>query len=110
MYLLEDELTNNTARRAEILKHAERLGVTELTHGAKLLVYQEEDSDGEVQNRIYLPKGGMRRSILYKCHDSRFAGHLGPAKTIAKLSDQYWWPSMRADATESLQDVHALHR
>ena len=35
-------------------------------------------------NRIYVPKWqGLRREIIKKCHDTKWAGHLGIRRTLA---------------------------
>ena len=39
------------------------------------------------------------KEIIMENHDYMLAGHLGIAKTIARISRQYWWPRMREDVT-----------
>lgn len=41
-----------------------------------------------------------RVRVLRENHDAPTAGHLGIAKTIARISRSYYWPRMRADITE----------
>ncbi|KAM2418624.1 hypothetical protein ACFX1W_025288 [Malus domestica] len=48
--------------------------------------------------RIYVPKwGSLRKEILKECHDSMWAGHPGTHRTLALVSDAYYWPQMRDD-------------
>ncbi|CAN6566578.1 unnamed protein product [Malus baccata var. baccata] len=48
--------------------------------------------------RIYIPKwGSLRKEILKECHDSMWAGHPGTHRTLALVSDAYYWPQMRDD-------------
>ena len=37
----------------------------------------------------------VRRDLLYECHDSPYGGHHGIEKTLAKLSQRYWWKNMK---------------
>ncbi|TQE13902.1 hypothetical protein C1H46_000533 [Malus baccata] len=48
--------------------------------------------------RIYIPKwGSLRKEILKECHDSMWAGHPGTHRTLALVSDAYYWPQMWDD-------------
>ncbi len=38
--------------------------------------------------------------VIKAAHCSRFAGHLGTKKTIARIMQHYWWPSMIRDVTD----------
>lgn len=49
-----------------------------------------------IQWKLVVPKS--RRLELFKeCHDDPTSSHLGVFKTFSKLSEQYYWPKMRAD-------------
>lgn len=43
-----------------------------------------------------VPKG-LRPKIIHDHHDPPTCGHLGIYKTINRISDKYYWPSMKAD-------------
>ncbi|KAL9265229.1 Transposon Tf2-6 polyprotein-like protein [Drosera capensis] len=48
--------------------------------------------------RVYLPKWrNLRKEIIRECHDSQWAGHLGVHRTMALVSEHYYWPKMEAD-------------
>ena len=36
----------------------------------------------------------LRETILYDMHTAPAAGHLGIAKTLARVQERYWWPGM----------------
>ncbi|KZS08011.1 Uncharacterized protein APZ42_028400 [Daphnia magna] len=37
----------------------------------------------------------LRRKIIEFCHDDPFSSHMGVDKTIARVSERYWWPKFR---------------
>ena len=37
---------------------------------------------------------GLRDRVLMECHDNPTGGHLGARKTLAKVSQKYFWPGM----------------
>ncbi|KAI5328758.1 hypothetical protein L3X38_028155 [Prunus dulcis] len=48
--------------------------------------------------RIYVPRwDNLRRELLKECHDSKWAGHPGTHRTLALMSEAYYWPQMRED-------------
>ena len=50
------------------------------------------------EEKIIIPKSRIT-SILQMSHDHMLAGHLGVAKTIARVKRQYYWPSLIKDVT-----------
>ena len=44
----------------------------------------------------------LRRQILYECHDSPSAGHIGILKTYAHLRRNFYWPGMHKDVEENV--------
>ena len=38
----------------------------------------------------------LRRKIIEFCHDDPSSSHMGIDKTIARVSERYWWPKFRA--------------
>ncbi|CAL8154061.1 unnamed protein product [Prunus armeniaca] len=48
--------------------------------------------------RIYVPRwDNLRRELLKECHDSKWGGHPGTHRTLALMSEAYYWPQMRED-------------
>jgi len=44
---------------------------------------------------VYIPANDtIKLEILWSCHDSRVAGHLGQEKTLELVSQDYYWPRM----------------
>nr|XP_025697450.1 uncharacterized protein LOC112798992 [Arachis hypogaea] len=51
--------------------------------------------------RLYVPKWeNLRRKLVRKCHDTKWAGHQGQRRTLALIESSYYWPQMR-DEVES---------
>jgi hypothetical protein len=48
-------------------------------------------------NQLCIPICSMRENLVKEKHSGGLAGHFGHDKTFAKLSESYFWPSMRAD-------------
>ncbi|KAE8720538.1 hypothetical protein F3Y22_tig00019093pilonHSYRG00019 [Hibiscus syriacus] len=40
---------------------------------------------------------GLRKELMKECHDSKWTGHPGIYRTLALLSEQYYWPHMAED-------------
>ncbi|KZR95877.1 Uncharacterized protein APZ42_010100, partial [Daphnia magna] len=38
----------------------------------------------------------LRRKIIEFCHDDPSSSHMGIDKTVARVSERYWWPKFRA--------------
>jgi len=53
---------------------------------------------GTKEGRIFVPRG-LRKEVLQLNHDHMLAGHLGIAKTIARIQDRYTWPFLASDVT-----------
>ena len=46
--------------------------------------------------RIYVPSyDNLRREVMKKYHDSKWAGHPGVHRTLALVSDSYYWPHLK---------------
>ncbi|XP_044312732.1 uncharacterized protein LOC123037173 [Drosophila rhopaloa] len=50
-----------------------------------------------------------RARVIYECHDSPTAGHLGVRKTITRLSQRYFWPGMSAAPIETRELLLVFH-
>lgn len=79
-------MNNPTARpdfkveRGRLYKH--------VLHSLNFKETPEED-----QWKICIPEP-LRKGVLQKAHDAPTAGHLGIAKTIARMAEHYYWPGM----------------
>jgi hypothetical protein len=52
------------------------------------------------QNRLYVPEGKIRGTLLKECHDGPLAGHGGAERTTTFLKKSYYWPNLKKDAEE----------
>jgi hypothetical protein len=51
--------------------------------------------------RMYLPDDEtLKREVLQKAHESRFATHPESTKMYQDLKECYWWPDMKKDVAE----------
>ncbi|KAL7726291.1 hypothetical protein ACLKA6_008470 [Drosophila palustris] len=55
------------------------------------------DDEDFIPWKLCVPSGHRRR-VLQECHDAPTAGHQGVRKTVARLSQRYYWPGMFRDA------------
>ena len=62
-----------------------------------ILYKMHEDSITQVMVRQIIVPSGMRKDILHLLHDGPTNGHLGVAKTLAKLRSRYYWNNCRED-------------
>jgi transposase InsO family protein len=51
-----------------------------------------------------------RAAVLRECHDNPTAGHLGIAKTTARLAPRYYWPSMFREAAQYVRNCPSCQR
>ena len=60
---------------------------------------------------LYLPKK-YRAQMICKTHGSLFGGHEAHIKTYLRLTDAYWWPTVREDVQHHIQSCVQcqLHR
>ncbi|GBG81624.1 hypothetical protein CBR_g32616 [Chara braunii] len=52
----------------------------------------------------------LRTRLLGEYHDSRLAGHLGVARTLARLHQQFHWPDIISDLNRHIQSCAVCHR
>ncbi|KAE8690983.1 cytochrome P450 78A7-like [Hibiscus syriacus] len=49
-------------------------------------------------HRLFVPRyGKLHKELMKEYHDSKWAGHPGVDRTLALLSEQYYWPHMTED-------------
>ncbi len=46
--------------------------------------------------KILAPES-LQAKILFRFHDSPFAGHLGVKKTLSRIRNRYFWPNMNKE-------------
>ena len=63
------------------------------------------DDEWAVKYQIVIPKV-YRYEILSLAHETPLAGHLGSKKTLHKISEHFYWPSLRKDVTEFCRSCH----
>ena len=59
--------------------------------GRSGIVYRRCKLRGTVVLLLVVPKD-LRAEILERCHDDRVAGHLGFARTSARVGQRFWFP------------------
>ncbi len=69
------------------------------THGNKHRV--AEGLLWYTHDRIWVPEvDGLRSLVLFECHDTVGAGHLGVAKTADLVTRRFYWPRMHDDVVQ----------
>lgn len=60
---------------------------------------------------IYVPKDlKIREQIIWNNHDDILAGHPGQAKTYELITQDFWWPKLRADITKYISGCETCQR
>ena len=59
--------------------------------------------------QLVLPKE-VRATVLYFAHEGVFGGHLGAAKTLGKLRQEFAWPGMTAEVKRYCQSCDVCQR
>jgi Integrase zinc binding domain len=67
--------------------------------GAVVLVHLSQRAGRGVVVQLVVPSG-LRRRVLCSCHDSRWCGHVGPDKTLARTRIIYWWAGQADDCLQ----------
>jgi hypothetical protein len=56
------------------------------------------EPSGRRNFQVAVPKTD-REEVLYQCHGSPLAGHLGRSRTMRRVQQSYYWPDFRRDVT-----------
>ncbi|GBG69500.1 hypothetical protein CBR_g4193 [Chara braunii] len=75
-----------------------------ITDGYVLLHMRGKDLLCVPQDRI------LRTRLLGEYHDSRLAGHLGIARTLARLRQRFHWPDIISNVNRYIQSCAVCHR
>ena len=54
---------------------------------------------GFKSKKLYVPPG-LRETLLYWFHASRYGGHCGVNRTLRRIARWVWWPGMSADVRQ----------
>ena len=67
--------------------------------------FQTVDSKLYYKNRLVIPDlTALRQKLIAECHDTPMAGHGGYLKTLKRLSATFFWPHMKHDVKEWVQN------
>ncbi|PNX96484.1 Ty3/gypsy retrotransposon protein [Trifolium pratense] len=57
------------------------------------------------KHRIVIPKNSeLIKQVLYELHTSPIGGHAGMARTLARVKSQFYWPDMKTDIADYVQN------
>lgn len=66
-----------------------------------------DDELGEPQ--IYVPRE-MRKQILHDCHNTDLSGHLGTRRTLARVTQKYYWPGLSKEVIDHVRFCSTCQR
>ena len=61
------------------------------------------------RERLAIPKK-KKSVVLFECHDSVFAAHLGFERTLKRIQASYWWDHLYRDVKNYVQNCVACRR
>lgn len=73
------------------------------------LLVKKNFAPNNTQYLIVVPPS-LRNEILQASHDEPTSGHLGIARTLARIQENYYWPRLRADVTHYVRTCRACQR
>jgi hypothetical protein len=60
---------------------------------------------------IFVPdEAALREDILREAHDSATSGHMGRAKTLARIDERFYWPGLARDVARYVEHCGTCHR
>ncbi|CAL8155920.1 unnamed protein product [Prunus armeniaca] len=65
--------------------------------GWKMLPFRMHDGYLFKRNLLCIPEGSLREQIIRELHGNGLGGHFGRDKTLAMVTDRYYWPGMYKD-------------
>ncbi|KZR97561.1 Uncharacterized protein APZ42_007487, partial [Daphnia magna] len=60
------------------------------------VLYRKNTKENGKKHQLVAPSI-LRREIIQSCHASATSGHLGVHKTLARITERFWWPNMSVD-------------
>jgi len=93
IFLVREEWAAAQANDSYCLQKRKLIGKSS---GPNAIVILENGLLGTYDGRLLAPKI-LRQEILKLYHDHKLAGHLGIAKTLAKIKNRFKWPKMHSD-------------
>ena len=60
-------------------------------------------------NRLCIPDCSLKESIIIEAHAGGLGGHFGRDKTLAAVSEHYYWPKMERDILRHVQGCKICH-
>ena len=74
-----------------------------------LMHHEASRQQTEGYNRLVAPQS-LREKLMHLAHDIPASGHLGVAKTKARLSPHFYWPHMAKHVTQYVRSCDVCQR
>lgn len=103
--VIYDCLKNNKQPPKEINNHIRHF----LLVGNQLF-YSINVGMDQTQDRVCVPKGEIRTTLILKFHNPPSEGHFGAYKTYYALADGFYWPKMFRDVNRFVKSCVACQR
>lgn len=73
-------------------------------------VLYKKNFDATETTYLLVPPKALRKEILHACHDEPSSGHLGFARTLARIRLRYYWPKLAVDVKQYVQTCRDCQR
>jgi hypothetical protein len=106
--LTKHELTEKAKKEWGKKKGGEVITFFKLTTVAKddfgqTLVYKKEN-DPLLRKKPYIPQGDLRHKLIKFFHNDPVAGHQGVPRSLAAITNKYWWKTITSDMTSHVRN------
>lgn len=71
---------------------------------------RSDDGIAYKDGRLYIPTKDLQAVVLQRLHGSALAGHCGYDKTLARVREECWWPSMPSDVKDYVAKCDTCQR
>ena len=90
--------------KKKLVKIAEQLVIRD-----ELLMYPMKDKGFKLARNVPYVPVALRARVLDAMHDDPAAGHQGVEKTLHRVTQRFWWPTVRRDVQDKVGRCHSCH-
>ena len=102
----EDKVLNNYIKRIDSDQNRRQKHQFKLING---ILVREMKSASETLTQIMIPET-LKQLVLKTTHSSPLAGHMGPRRTIQRITKHCFWPHIRKDVKKYIKSCEECQR